>query len=327
MGLGSHRLDGRQSVAQVCSTGGKQAGQEADGSGVEDDPLCRTRQSGVGLFSSTEKVGAECSDRPNADWGGGDVAVSPDDSTGQEGAEGEAIEVVSDRGEPMLQDILKDRHSECRQRGELQATWVRTSRQTSKRQKLREGEGSSAGRPDGKEGAEGSRVGTQAGGRILHGEPSGQPSVQAISGTVGPEGSCVEARGTLLCLRAHVPQADAHLDQHGAVGTEGGNGEWEVHGAGEVQDRQVEQGVEVGAQVQDGAGQPSGTRGKRKKGQEDDDAQGATDGAAASSDSKASHIEAVGQLNNSPVGQLNDSPRRELPKRRIIDKEGGRKVP
>ena len=320
-------MDVRESVYEGGSAGAEQAGQEAAGSGMESDTLCGVGQSGMGVLSRTEEMGTECAGRLDAVRRGRIMVAGGGDSPGQEGTETDTVEVTAVRGESMLQDILKDRHSECRQRGELQATWVRTSRQTSKRQKIREGEGCSAGRPDGEEGAEGSRVGTQAGGRILHGEPSRQPSVQAISGTVGPEGSCVEARGTLLCLRAHVPQADTHLDQHGAVGTEGGNGEWEVHGAGEVQDRQVEQGGEVGAQVQDGAGQPSGTRGKRKKGQEDDDAQGATDGAAASSDRKASHIEAVGQLNNSPVGQLNDSPRRELPKRRIIDKEGGRKVP
>ena len=83
-------------------------------------------------------------------------------------------------------------------------------------------------------------MGSQEGGRFLYGESGGQSAVQAIPGEVGSAGSCVEARGALLCLRAHVPQADTHLDQFGGLEAAGGDGERAVHSRAEVQDGQVE---------------------------------------------------------------------------------------
>ena len=86
-----------------------------------------------------------------------------------------------------------------------------------------------------------------------------------------------------------------------------------------MQDGQVEYSGEVGAQVQDGTGEPTGAKRKRAQGQEDDDAKRTASRINTVSDSDANQVELIEQLANSP--------RRELAKRRIVEKEGGRKVP
>ena len=103
------------------------------------------------------------------------------------------------------------------------------------------------------------------------------------------------------------------------VGAAEDDGERAVHSGGEVQDGQVECSREVGASVQDGAGEPAGARRKRKKGEENDDAQ---ETASRTDRSSFSEVDSVRQ-----VDQLETDQHREMPKRRIIEKEGGRKVP
>ena len=60
------------------------------------------------------------------------------------------------------------------------------------------------------------------------GEPSGGPGWEALHAGLGTQ-ACEEGGGS-VCLRALLPEADAHLDECGGVGAEGGDRGWEVWG-------------------------------------------------------------------------------------------------
>ena len=56
---------------------------------------------------------------------------------------------------------------------------------------------------------------------LVPGEPSGQSGEETIHGTVLGELRVSDADGTLLRVRAHIQEADSHLDKHGVVGADG----------------------------------------------------------------------------------------------------------
>ena len=93
---------------------------------------------------------------------------------------------------------------------------------------------------------------TPGGGAVLHGEPGGVTLETTIHDQVGQEEVGGAGNGALLCLQALLPQADALVDEHAAVGFSQDDGDGVVWGG--VRD-DAHEGRAVGTQVHDLAGQ------------------------------------------------------------------------
>ena len=156
-----------------------------------------------------------------------------------------------------------------------------TRREATEGRALGQREGCTRGRQDG---AEGDRIehlhewGVQIHG-LLHGESSGQSVETTIHGGLGIVGHSEETRGALLCIQTLVPQAHPHLDQHAGMGAERDNRDRTVRD--EMRNGVEDRVWEVGSQVQVGTRQSLGERRARQEGEEEYDAEGATQRAAA----------------------------------------------
>ena len=121
---------------------------------------------------------------------------------------------------------------------------------------------------------------SRAGRSVLHGESGGQSMAEAIHEGVGGHRHGEEEGGALLLIRPLLPQADAHLEQHG-VDTDGHHRFGTVRT--QVQERTVGE-QPVGSSVQDSSGQLAGKRRSKQEGAQEHDAIHAAQGAAGGSE-------------------------------------------